>query len=450
MSLEKMAPSECAKKYLEHSEPLAVHITSNSVFEYREGVWNRLIDNELLRRVAEFFKNYETVYHPQKIKCVAEAMKMEMEKISLAQEGLIGFKNGVYDLKNRQFLAHKQGHWLLNHNGIEYAEPESLEDLETHAPNFYQWLCHCANDDEGKMERIKAALYMVLTNRHDWQMFIEVTGAGGSGKSIFMDIASLLVGEDNAVSASMANLDDGRGRARFVGKTLIMLPDQPRYTGDGAGIKAITGGDPVDIDAKYEKPYTVVLNAVVIATNNAPMHFTEKNGGIARRRVIFTFDRVVNNKDPELKSKIRVELPIIIRHLLDSFSDSAKARRLLIAQLRSSESMKVKCDTDPMYAFCSYLKELSGCSGLLMGNLNISPKNARMYLYHAYLSFMEAYGFAKPLTLTRFGNDLTSVLKEHGIDAKKTRTKNGVRYNLALADTANDWLPAVPVDCRRD
>ncbi len=79
MSLEKMAPNEYAKKYLEQSEPLAVHLISNNVFEYRDGVWNRLIDNELLRRVADFFNNHETAYSPHKIKSVAEAIKMQMD-----------------------------------------------------------------------------------------------------------------------------------------------------------------------------------------------------------------------------------------------------------------------------------------------------------------------------------------------------------------------------------
>ncbi len=29
---------------------------------------------------------------------------------------------------------------------------------------------------------ILAALFMVLANRYDWQLFLEVTGPGGSGK----------------------------------------------------------------------------------------------------------------------------------------------------------------------------------------------------------------------------------------------------------------------------
>ncbi len=41
---------------------------------------------------------------------------------------------------------------------------------------------------------ILAALFMVLANRYDWQLFLEVTGPGGSGKSIMAEIATLLAG----------------------------------------------------------------------------------------------------------------------------------------------------------------------------------------------------------------------------------------------------------------
>jgi putative DNA primase/helicase len=96
---------------------------------------------------------------------------------------------------------------------------------------------------------------MVLARRHDWQLFIEVTGEGGSGKSVFSSIAVSLAGEHNTASASMGTLDTARGRAQLVGKSLIIMPDQTRYVGR-RGIKAITGGDPVEIDGKYEKQFT--------------------------------------------------------------------------------------------------------------------------------------------------------------------------------------------------
>lgn len=41
-------------------------------------------------------------------------------------------------------------------------------------------------------------LFMVLANCYDWQLFLEVTGPGGSGKSILLENATMLAGEDNS------------------------------------------------------------------------------------------------------------------------------------------------------------------------------------------------------------------------------------------------------------
>lgn len=72
---------------------------------------------------------------------------------------------------------------------------------------------------------ILAALFMVLANRYDWQLFLEVTGPGGSGKSIMAEIATLLAGEDNATSATIETLESPRERAALTGFSLIRLPD---------------------------------------------------------------------------------------------------------------------------------------------------------------------------------------------------------------------------------
>lgn len=213
------------------------------------------------------------------------------------------------------------------------------------------------------MMRICAALYMIMANRYDWQMFIEATGDGGSGKSTFTHIASLLAGKQNTVSAEMTSLDDAGGRAQVVGSRLIVLADQPKYTGEGTGIKKITGGDPVEINPKYEKRFTAVIRAVVLATNNNPMIFTERAGGVARRRVIFRFDNIVSEaeKDRELPEKIAAEIPVIIRRLLANFADPEKARALLLEQRDGDEALAIKQQTDPVIEFCP-VPEFSGGS----------------------------------------------------------------------------------------
>ncbi|MEI9696420.1 phage/plasmid primase, P4 family [Moellerella wisconsensis] len=445
-NLSQMAASQRGALLAERYGELAIIPDSETVYHYVDGVWNKLSDSDLQRAMVAIFDEYETPYSPTGVKNAIGALKLQIPVLSEQKRELIGFSNGVYDLSTQQFKPHAPEHWLLNHNGIAFTEASPNENLKQHAPNFYKWLSHSAGNDEEKMNRINAGLFMILANRYDWQLFIEVTGEGGSGKSVFTSIATLLAGAHNTASGNMKALDEARGRYQFVGKSLITLPDQVKYVGEGAGIKAITGGDLIEVDGKYEKQFSTIIKAVVLATNNEPMSFTERNGGIARRRVIFPFNVTVkdNDKDPLLSEKISKELPVIIRYLLKLFTYQDKAKLLLQEQRDSGEALAVKSNSDPLYNFCAYLVSLGEELGMKMGNKNIYPRAPRIYLYHAYLSFMEAYGFDRPLTLTKFGDSLPKVMQEYKKDYRKFKTKRGYYYNVDLTDEAIEWLPSVP------
>ncbi|MFW8068573.1 DNA primase, partial [Klebsiella pneumoniae] len=82
-------------------------------------------------------------------------------------------------------------------------------------------------------------------------------------------------------------------------------------------------------------------SAVVLAVNNNAMSFSDRSGGISRRRVIFNFSEVVpeNERDPMLVKKIEAELAIVIRYLLFKFADQDEAKRLLYEQQKSEEAL---------------------------------------------------------------------------------------------------------------
>ncbi|WP_314141023.1 primase-helicase zinc-binding domain-containing protein [Buttiauxella noackiae] len=442
--IAQMAASQKAKLLSSRWGKLAVNPDSASVYCYDSGVWSKLNDSELERVMVTIFEEHEAHYTEKGIKSVVATMKLQLPILGEQRCDLIGFENGVYDLSTQTFTKHSPENWLMNHNGITYTSPAPGENLSTHAPNFTRWLTHATEGGDQKAERIKAALFMVLAKRHDWQLFIEVTGEGGSGKSVFSAIATALAGEHNTASGSMSTLDLARGRAQFVGKSLILMPDQTRYVGEGAGIKAITGGDPVEIDGKYEKQFTTVLNAVVLATNNEPMTFTERNGGIARRRVIFPFNNPVSDagKDPDLTAKIRREIPVIIRHLLEAFADQNKAKLLLIEQRDSLEALDVKRGTDPVIDMCAALFFMDKPNGLMMGGGTWSGQpEPRAYLYHLYLAFIEYHGLGKPLSVNKFSRAIKSAAKEYRA-AYLTRQINGrAQTNVSLTELAEEFLP---------
>ena len=132
------------------------------------------------------------------------------------------------------------------------------------------------------------------------------------------------------------------------------------------------------------------------------MRFTDRSGGVSRRRVILHFpDQIApEERDTQLKEKIASELAVIVRQLMQRFSDPMSARALLQAQQNSDEALTIKRDADSAFDFCGYLEVLPDTTGMFMGNANIVPRQPRTYLYHAYLVYMEANGYKNTLSLT--------------------------------------------------
>ena len=441
--LSQMADSERAQLLAGRFDGVCVHPESEIVHVWRGGVWCPVSTMELSREMVAIYSEHRATFSKRVINNAVEALKVIAEPMGEPSGDLLPFANGALDLKTGEFSPHTPENWITTHNGIEYTPPAPGENIRDNAPNFHKWLEHAAGKDPRKMMRICAALYMIMANRYDWQMFIEATGDGGSGKSTFTHIASLLAGKQNTVSAEMTSLDDAGGRAQVVGSRLIVLADQPKYTGEGTGIKKITGGDPVEINPKYEKRFTAVIRAVVLATNNNPMIFTERAGGVARRRVIFRFDNIVSEaeKDRELPEKIAAEIPVIIRRLLANFTDSEKARALLLEQRDGDEALAIKQQTDPVIEFCQFLNFLEEARGRMMGGGGDSVKyTTRNSLYRVYLAFMAYAGRSKPLNVNDFGKAMKPAAKVYGHEYITRKVKGVTQTNAITTDECDAFL----------
>ncbi|MBZ9086336.1 DNA primase [Escherichia coli] len=441
--LSQMADSERAQLLAGRFDGVCVHPESEIVHVWRGGVWCPVSTMELSREMVAIYSEHRATFSKRVINNAVEALKVIAEPMGEPSGDLLPFANGALDLKTGEFSPHTPENWITTHNGIEYTPPAPGENIRDNAPNFHKWLEHAAGKDPRKMMRICAALYMIMANRYDWQMFIEATGDGGSGKSTFTHIASLLAGKQNTVSAEMTSLDDAGGRAQVVGSRLIVLADQPKYTGEGTGIKKITGGDPVEINPKYEKRFTAVIRAVVLATNNNPMIFTERAGGVSRRRVIFRFDNIVSEaeKDKDLPEKVAAEIPVIIRRLLANFTDPEKARALLLEQRDGDEALAIKQQTDPVIEFCQFLNFLEEARGLMMGGGGDSVKyTTRNSLYRVYLAFMAYAGRSKPLNVNDFGKAMKPAAKVYGHEYITRKVKGVTQTNAITTDDCDAFL----------
>jgi putative DNA primase/helicase len=160
----------------------------------------------------------------------------------------------VLDTKSGIFSPHHKSHWLRTLCDVDFTR--RWQGKRWRPTRRISGAGSTAGGNPTK-RCDSGALFMVLANRYDWQLFLEVTGPGGSGKSILAEIATMLAGEDNATSATIETLESPRERAALIGFSLIRLPDQERaVTGPG---KAITGGDAVSVDPKYQNAYSRIF-----------------------------------------------------------------------------------------------------------------------------------------------------------------------------------------------
>ena len=70
-------------------------------------------------------------------------------------------------------MPYRKEYYLTGFNPCDYLE------TQTPTPNFDKWINFISNDSEERKKSLLAALYMILNNRYDWQLTLELIGEPG-------------------------------------------------------------------------------------------------------------------------------------------------------------------------------------------------------------------------------------------------------------------------------
>lgn len=442
--MEEMKDSERAAILRRHyGKQVMREQASGMVHVYDGAVWTMIDEDTINYDMTRIYSANKTPFDVKDAKGATKALSMFSAPLPDAPTHLIGFANGVYDMRERSFRGYESSDFLRMHNGIEWTKPRRRERLEKHAPNFYKWLDWAVDGDADKAQRLLAALFMVLTRRHDWQLFIEVTGVGGSGKSVLTDICTLLVGAANVGVGGMDILGNAAARVDLIGKALITMPEEGGKRDSGQYIKQITGGDRMAFNPKFLKPFSTTIDAVVLCVNNTPMKFTNDNGGIARRRVLFAFDKQVphSQRDKQLGVKIKDELPVIVRHLFALFEDPEIANGLLREQMVSDEAQQLIVESDPLSQFLA----LTEFTRLALGRVRWCAKSGqdpimKVHLYETYKAFCELTGVKFVYELASFKAAVKHAMRDSGKPYNFRRSNGADFINVIFAEAADEYF----------
>jgi P4 family phage/plasmid primase-like protien len=226
---------------------------------------------------------------------------------------LMGFENGVYDFRNKEFRTGIPEDYVSFTTKTNYVSFD--EDNEEHV-NKWDELCKILiqifpNKQLREYMLDHAASTLIGENKN--QKFILYTGVGGNGKSIWVDLLNLVLG-DYADKINIALLTQKRKSiggpspeiAKLKGKRFVSM-DEPTVGDElNEGImKQMTGGDEMEGRAMYAKSMCkfVPQFELVCCTNHLfNIKSTDKGTWRRIRQVPFNAE-FVDETDYEIKRK---------------------------------------------------------------------------------------------------------------------------------------------------
>jgi P4 family phage/plasmid primase-like protien len=177
---------------------------------------------------------------------------------------LINLENGVFRVKTRELLPHSPEFLSAIRIPIAY-------DSEAPCPEIDKFISEVFPEDA--IPLAWEILGDMLTPDRSVQKAICLMGEGGNGKSVFLDLATRFVGEENVCHLSLQRLESDRfSAARLYGKLANICPDLPgERLSSSAMFKAITGCDRITAEIKYRDSFEFTpFTRLVFSANKLP------------------------------------------------------------------------------------------------------------------------------------------------------------------------------------
>ena len=364
----------------------------------------------------------------QKIGSVYNPAITDREGKQLAR--LIPMANGVLNAETRELQPHCPSF------GHTYRLPYAYNALALAMPKTREYLDFAQDNDESRVQCLRAFLKALITGQaSSFQRFLEIIGAGGTGKSTFVKLMEAMVGSENTESSSFDEITGRFSLADLKGKMLLIFPDCENFISSKAmaKIRQLTGQDRVRGEVKgIQGALNFVFGGFVALTMNAPSKSREATtasaeSAITRRQARVYFDRkaakvdrnLINVTADHVSGTLASELPALFNWVLAMDDQDMENYVTLTNEMCPSvidRAKELALETNPLAQWASqsliFSPEFTCVIGISQklgldtvdGRIN-TYANADHDLYPNYLRWCDQTG-TKALSLNQFAKNL--------------------------------------------
>jgi P4 family phage/plasmid primase-like protien len=294
----------------------------------------------------EIIKNYHTILSKIgsgiKLNCLElEFYNSQFDKIIDQDKDLLGFDNGVYDLKENEFRKGRSSDYISLSTGYEYIEYPQDHPLYI---ELLDLICKILPEEDVRDFTLKSLASCLDGHNRDENFYVWAgkRGSGANGKSTLSDLHLKALGEYACISP-VSLITGKRESANNANSALFSIRNkrcvlmQEPAANDQIQVdvmKGLTGGDTISTRELNSSQVEFKPNAKFFMCTNKLPGLSGSDGGTSRRLKITEFtSRFVENPNPEniqkgihefqidreLKSKIDSYAPVFMNVLINYY-----------------------------------------------------------------------------------------------------------------------------------
>jgi putative DNA primase/helicase len=335
---------------------------------------------------------------------------------------LAAVHNGTLDLDTCTLRESRRTDYITKQFGTAY-------DKNADCPRWKQFINEVFDNDATTIRYVQAAIGYSLTGDTREQCLFLLHGNGRNGKSTFLEVMSMLMG-DYAEVTGFSTLDAGTkseqsndlaklSGARFV--TIVEADEDRRF--NEAKVKSVTGQDTITCRFLHKEFFSFRPQFKIwLAMNHKPI-IRDMSDGMWRRIKFIAFNQSFKGReDKTLSTKLRAELPGILNWALEGLRDW-KTNGLIEPQKVTDAVNEYRLESDVVAQWIEDMCEIES--------------KYTMVLEHGYMSY-KVWSEARndrPMTMQAWSRRMT----ERGyasvrtrINGKQVRVYNGIKTDLSL------------------
>ena len=270
---------------------------------YRNGIYEQG-DDQIEAAMIEHIPKLKQAQRKEVLSYLNLLVKKES---GVADANYIAFKNGVLNIATMEFTDFSPEYVITNkipHNYVSDAQSDLLDGV----------LRKLSCNDESVENLLLQSIGYCFYRRNELRKSFFLLGEKRNGKSTFLDMVGMLLGEDNTANLDLCEIGDRFRTAELTGKLANIGDDiNDEWISNTAIFKKVVSGDVVTAERKGKDPFKLRSFAkFFFSANSLPRLGRGKDSSaVLDRLVIIPFDATFSKKDadydPFIKYKLREE-----------------------------------------------------------------------------------------------------------------------------------------------